>query len=731
MMQRGSIAPAALLAITAAFAMETGAQQPAAETVLSDVEVVGERERQKSAADPVQGYKAERSVTPMKTDTPILNIPQSISVVTEDIIEDRQVTEVPRALETVPGLTKQGTVLGGGFFNINSRGFQIGNESGIRLDGNQFYVLEQPALETIERIEVIRGPSTVYGRLGDPGGLINFVSKLPVQERITDVDLRLGPYGNANVALDLGGKLVESGALNYRFVAANQDAETFRQFSEDDLDVVAGALKWNFSRRGDLTFRFEHRDRERNQDHGLIALPNQNMNPEFFTIPDIPRDRVLNQPWAQYDSDVNTYSYQLNFKLTDNWKFRNYYNYQDFTRFRVDGNPTATRANGDYRITFTERVNTIDLHTITADLIGNVELFGTKHTLLFGADGTNYDFFSKDPLNSAFTCNSNVFAPVICDQPMGRPFIPLRQTIENNYYGVYAQDQVSLTKWLDIVAGVRYDRFQTRSISSNDATSNVKDEPYEKNNAVTPRVSAIVHPRENVSVYATYSESFNPNGTVNEPDFINDGQPLDPETGNQVEAGVKTELLGGRLFASAAVFRLSRQNVAFTDAVNRVVSLIGESESRGVELEVIGEALPGWEISAGYAYLADAEVQRDENSNLVGNRLPKAPKHSGFIWSVYELRGGFFRGLGIGGGVFLRDEIFIDPQNRGRASGYARVDAALSYRFFPKVPLLDAVTLRLNVNNVFDRDYIVSANSLTEIERSAPREAVFSAQLSF
>lgn len=699
---------------------------------LAQVNVFGRRQAQSKSSDEVKGYKADRSSTVMKTDTSLLKTPQSVSVVTRDIIEERQVTDIGQALETAPGITKSGVVLGGAFFNINSRGFQIDNEGGILLDGNVRHQLDQPLLDTIERIEFIKGPASVYGRLGNPGGMINIISKLPNGEEIRKFSFRQGPFGSANQTIDLGGKFSKDSDFSYRFIAGTQNGRTFRQNSYNDYDIFAGAVKWDFAENSDLTVRLEHRESSINQDQGLVALPNVNVNPTSYTIPDIPRSRLLNQPYASYDTKSTNYSHTLNWQINDQWKLAHHLGFQDFQRDRVDGNPINVRANGDYQITYSHRRNDATILNGALDLVGEVNFLSTRHKLLFGRDFTRYDFKSKDPITTtAFTCNSNVFNPVFCPEPTVTRFSSLRPTIERKVDGYYFQDQIGVFDWLDIVVGARRDFFNQRSISSNNFTANLSDQTFETTSKTTPRYALVVKPQDNVSVYGSYTESFSPNAIVNRPGYVNNGQALAPEEGAQYEAGVKYESIDGKFLLTAATYQLKRQNVPFDDAINRIVLLNGEVESRGLEVELVGELAPGWNVSAGYSNIFRAKVLETATANVLGKRLTGAPKHSASLWTTYQIQEGLFKNFSLGGGVFFRDSVFIDGPNIAEIPSYTRVDASIAYKLDMPSRLVKQINLRLNVNNVFDREYFASALNLTAIEPGAPRTVSLSGEFAF
>ena len=263
--------------------------------------------------------------------------------------------------------------------------------------------------------------------------------------------------------------------------------------------------------------------------------------------------------------------------------------------------------------------------------------------------------------------------------------------------GIYLQDQITLLDNLKLLVGLRYDTADQESLNAN-FRNPVGTETSRFDDAFSPRVGLVYQPIEEVSLYASYSQSFAPN-------FGNtaDGEPLEPERGEQFELGTRAELLEGRLVANLALFNITKENVATTDPDEPLFSIaVGEQRSRGVELDVIGEILPGWDIAANYAY-TDTEITED-NDGLEGNQLFGVPEHNANLWTTYDIQTGPLSGLGLGIGINFVGERFGDNANSFKLDSYFLTNAAISYQ-------RDNWQAGLNFRNLFDVNYIESAEN--------------------
>ncbi|MES1023256.1 TonB-dependent siderophore receptor [Gloeocapsa sp. BRSZ] len=405
---------------------------------------------------------------------------------------------------------------------------------------------------------------------------------------------------------------------------------------------------------------------------------------------DLPRDRFLDEPFTEQTLDAFSLGYTLDHRFNQNWSVRHVSQFvrqtdtRLFTAFDALDETTGELArerrfiDGDY-----QRFQT------NTDLIGEFTTGSIQHRLLFGIE--YYSGF-EDPLYQSVPYPSiNIFNPVYTRQR----FAWEPDFFRDDHYsgvGIYLQDQIDLLPNLKLLAGLRFD--SAYQFASEQDAGQPRNDFEQTDSAWTPRVGIVYQPIEPLSLYASYTRSFNPTF----PSFRNaDGTPFKPETGRQFEVGLKADL-SDQLSLTLAAFDLRKQNVVTADPNDSLFSIqVGEQTSRGIELSLDGEILPSWNITASYAYL-DAFVSED-NTLPVGNRLANIPYNQLSLWTTYSIEDGDFEGLGFGLGLFYVGDI----DDTFRLPRYFRTDAALFYR-------RDNWQMQLNVQNLFDVEYFTSAN---------------------
>ncbi|MBE7385520.1 MAG: TonB-dependent siderophore receptor [Leptolyngbya sp. SIO1E4] len=638
-------------------------------------------------------YFEPNTATATRTDTPLRDIPQSIQVVPREVLEDQQVITLGDALRNVSGVVRREQIFTGELFVV--RGFTGATtlRDGFRLnDGGREGFLE---LSNLETIEVLKGPASILTGSVQPGGVINLVSKQPLSEPFYDLELRAGNRGLISPRIDLSGPLTADGRLRYRLNALVRREESFRGYDTDiERRFVAPTVSWQIGDRTDLTVYLEYLDAERPGDLGLIALGDE--------VADVPNDLVVGELDDIAREETLRVAYQFEHRFSDRWTLRN-----GFSFFRSDASAVNTSAisvldetTGDVSLisTFDSGIQrTFDLQT---NVVGEFNTGPIEHKVLLGVDlfrnvldGSEIraDFFSPIILNVFDPVYGTVPRPDREDTP-----ISLLQDIREDGLGVYLQDQVTLLDNLKLLLGFRYDTIEQEVTNDPTSFNPTSSESTINEDAFTPRVGVVYQPIEAVSLYGSYSTSFSPNTATTV-----DGELLDPERGEQFEIGARAELLEGRLVANLAFFDITKENVATTDPDNLGSSVAtGEQRSRGIELDVAGEILPGWNIIANYAY-TDADITSDNRGNE-GNRLRGVPEHNFNLWTTYTLQQGSLEGLGFGLGFNYVSERFGDTANTFTADGYFLTNAAVSYR-------RDNWRAALNIRNLFDVDYIESA----------------------
>ena len=587
--------------------------------------------------------------TATRTDTPLQDIPQSVQVIPQQVIEDRQAISLEEIATNSSGVIFSGNNFGRGA-DIAIRGF---NRSAILRDGFRVYNRAAqgiPEIANLERLEIVKGPSSAAFGESEPGGLINLVSKQPLSEPFYNLQLQLGNDSFVRFPADLSGPLTEAANLNYRLNTLYQSEESFRDFDNGfERFFVAPTLAWQISDNSDLSFNLEYTHETRPVDSGTAAIDGKPA--------DIPRERVLNNPSDKAEREFINTGYTFEHRFNEDWKIRNAFRYisnsydsDDDTLavpFLIDENT------GIVTRTFVQEERAEDSFTLYTNVEGNFDTGKIEHNLLFGIDlnhtqtdlSTRFDPF---PLNSS---NPNLTSIDIFDPDYDAFVSPDAEAIDffnnddvtNDRLGIYLQDKIDLLDNLILLAGLRYDTFDRTT------TNNLNDTEVSQNSdAFTPRVGIVYQPIEAISLYSNYSQSFNPN-----PFLYNrsaDGSLLEPESGEGFEVGVKAEVVPNRLAATVAYFDITRENVATEDRFNPFAAVVVDrQQSQGIELDVTGEIQPGWNIIASYAYV-DSEITEDDNRDLIGNRFPNIPENSASLWTTYEIQQGNLKGLGLGVG---------------------------------------------------------------------------------
>lgn len=421
---------------------------------------------------------------------------------------------------------------------------------------------------------------------------------------------------------------------------------------------------------------------------------------------EVSRNRNFGEPSDVIEQKTTRLGYQLEHKISDNWLLRNAFRftYRDYTDLltlpgRLDAdNRTFNRVDREYEL---ENTN----YALTANVVGKFSTGSIQHQLLFGVDFNSLENLS--PIYAEREANPiDIFDPVYGQAkiPGAAVLFESSDRALTNSWGIYLQDQVTLSEGLKLLLGVRFDTFNRKYVEFITNT-----ESSGSDSAFSPRFGIVYQPIPAISLYASYTSSFTPPGGTF---FFGVDPTLKPERGNQYEVGVKADL-NDRLSATLALFDLTRTNVSTEDPNRQGFQIqVGEQNSQGIELNLAGEILPGWNIYAGYAYI-DARTTEDTNLELVGKRLPNTADHSFNLWTSYEIQQGELQGLGAGFGLFFVGARAGDLTNTYDVPSYVRTDAAIFYK-------RDRFRVALNFKNLFDINYFESALNSNRVYYGQP-----------
>lgn len=666
---------------------------PEAEEPDEEVVVTGEGQ---------DSYRAPNASTATRTDTPLRDIPQSIQVIPQQVLEDRRPTNLVDALRSVPGISQARQASTSIYEDPIIRGFEATEfdvlRNGIPLPYGTISSFD-PA--TVERIEVLRGPASVLFGQGSLGGLINIITKQPLDEPYYSIEASAGSFDFYRGAIDLSGPLTGDRSLLYRLNFLARDTESFVDNFDRRQFTVAPVVAWQAGDRTNVKFSLEYINIEGS--YGQMGLPARGTilsNPNG----EIPLSRNLSEPFDRDDVESLRIGYDLEHRFSDRLQLRSIFEIAWLEQDRLIVFPFSLGAdNRTLERGFTR--SPIEARNMTLDnyIVNNFSTGSIEHRLLVGFNYTRTDQESNEGPNSRLNLAPiDIFDPVY-NQPLGDPWgDPFEGESNSNAYGFYLQDQIALTNTLKVVLGGRFD------IANQKIVNSFPTDSFSQQEVFSPRVGIVYQPIPAISLYATYGRSFRPETNV-----FNGETLVRPERGTLYEVGVKADFTD-RISATLAFYDQTRSNILTTDPNDPVRTIqVGEQNSQGIEFNIVGEILPGWNIIAGYAY-TDARITED-NDFEVGNRINGVPENSFNIWTTYRFLEGSLRGLGFGVGLFYQGDRPGNLANTFELPSYLRTDAVIFYE-------RDRFRAAVNFRNIFDIEYYESAFNINRVFPGAPFE---------
>jgi iron complex outermembrane receptor protein len=639
-----------------------------------------------------------------KIDAPVLETPQSISIISGERIEATMSQTVMDVLQYTAGV-RANMYLDIRRDDFAIRGFQESGRSGVFRDG-----LRLPALTLygfwemdpygLDRVEVMRGPASVLYGQSSPGGVVNLVTKRPTEKATNEVGLVLGSHDRVQGTLDFSGPMNDSGSLLYRFTALGRDAETQVDHTQDRRIYAAPALTWKPSERASLTVLSNFQKSWNTASPQFLpfegtVLPNPNG--------DIPFDRYAGEPgFDRFDKTQSSVGYLLEYQLGDSTAFLQNGRYGrlelDYDVVFSDGlHPDDMATTDRFSLTDAESMNafSIDNQIQTRWASGSFD-----HQILLGADYQHATGSVARGFGPVGTFN--FYAPAY-GTPIARPAFSQITDRESRQVGVYLQDHLKIGERFVVHAALRHDRAKSEIVNvlTGLDLTDLDDE------ATTYQIGLAYVLPSGIAPYASYSTSFSPISGID----VN-GEPFVPEKGKQVEAGFKLDLRALRTFATLAVFDLRKKNVptaATRDDPFGPEIQTGEVRSKGVELEFNASPLPGLNLLGSYTK-NDNEVTE---SNLVGmpGEVGSIPDYHAStlaaLWANYTWQGGGLPGLDVGLGVRYVGSVEVDYPVRGPAftvPSYELIDAAVSYEW-------RGYRLALNLSNLANEEYVGACDS--------------------
>ncbi|MEM9494909.1 MAG: TonB-dependent siderophore receptor [Pseudomonadota bacterium] len=664
-------------------------------------------------------YRALNASSATGVDTSILDTPRSIQVITEQIILDQQSQDLRDVLRNVSGIQTR-NISGGTTDAFILRGFEVQNvlQDGFQIDRNS----QRVQTANIERIEVVKGPNAILFGQSQPGGVINVITKKPLDEIRNTATGTFDEFGRKEGLLDFTGPLNASNTLLYRFVASVERTQTFRETdtaAQIERDILAPSLTWRPGVDTAITASLEYIASELPVDEGFVALEDENGN---LFIPDIDRSVRFGEATDVNETDQITARFSFDHNFNETWFVKADVNYQDSEVVNFSHAPQGALPNGTLFRGQQQFEPEIERFFAAVKTGGKFDALGVENSLVVGADYNERDFFSIGSFGTALD-TIDIFNPVY-----GQSTINVVQATEadttDQQIGVYGQHVVTVDDWLILSAGLRVDFFERDGEFS--FRGNPTSRALESQSELSPNAGVVLKPTEELSLFASYSQSFDPNGpSVNQ--LTGEAVTVDPSEGEQFEVGVKGSFFDDKAFFNLAYFDITRTNIPFgTDPITGVTLLNGEEQSQGVEFDGNIQFLEGLNVIVNYAY-TDAEVTEGARA---GNRARNVPRHTANLWATYEFTDGPLRGLGLGGGMNYVGERFVDANNTFMLDGHTLFDATAFY-YLPLGFDRSKVRLQVSVRNISDKRYFIPNSNIRTLSVGAPRTVSFGVGFEF
>lgn len=643
-----------------------------------------------------------------------MDLPQSITVVNQGIMKDQQVQRLSDVIRNVNGVYLAGT-RAGTQETFYARGYNF-SSSNMFKNGSRINTGIFPEMSSLEKVEVLKGSAAIlYGNVA-PGGIINMVTKQPKFHFGGEVSMRSGSYGLVKPSVDVYGPLSKN--IAYRINGTYEKADSYRKGVASERFYINPSVLFKLSSRTSLLVQGDYLSHNFTPDFGIGSIADT-------IIPDVPRSRFMGTGWQYNNTDQATASATLKHALTKNWNVITNLSYQNYKRDYYGVERIQAKTNGDWARPLGKINSQEDYMIANVDVTGKLTTGKIQHTILAGVDADRYytTAFTYDIAGKTYD-TFNILNP---SKFVQRTDIPAATALTKtqtpvNRVGAYVQDLVSISSKIKFLAGIRWSMQQSEAVTTKYLVKDsVGKGKSAKVDAFSPRLGLVYRPVKNLSVFASYSNSF----TVNSGTDVN-GAALPPSIIDQYEAGVKNELFNGRVSANLTVYKIINNNLAQTapflaDGVTpnnntALKELAGQTTSNGVELDISAQPVTGLNIMAGYSYndMRYTKTKKAKGNYIEGDRLVNTPSNTANASAFYTLQKGTLQGLKLGvSAIYIGKRIAGWNNTQGQAQnynrmihvdGYTSLDCSAGYSF-------RKISLLAKVSNIFNEfNYYVHEN---------------------
>mgnify|MGYP000449833960 FL=1 len=671
-----------------------------------------------------------------------LDMPQAIQVIGNEIIYQQQSVRLSDVIKNANGVYV-GSARGGAQESFWSRGYDMSSNNMFK-NGFRFNSGSIPEVASLEKVEILKGSAALlYGNVA-PGGILNMVTKMPTFKKGGEFTMQTGSYNFYKPSIDIYGPL--NHAIAYRFSGSYENSESFRDFVTKERYYVNPSFLFKINNKTDITLQGDYLSDDWTPDFGTGSIGKE--------IADVSRNAYLGAKWSNGNTKQATASILVNHQFNSNWKLNFNSSFQNYKRASIGTERIQPTANGNWNRPLGRNKAVEQIFANQISLQGNFKTWKIKHQLFTGIDTENsyadaytFRFYNSTTGATITTYDTvNIFDPTSYaasnEGPIPASEVTRIVNTETNRYGVYAQDLISFSEKIKVLAGIRYSYQEAKPITNNIATNTVTEEKIRNDRAFSPKVGLIYQPTKNTSIFASYANSFTPNTGVT---IYNEA--IKPSIIDQFEVGVKKEFWNGILTTNVTLYQIVNSNLAQTaefDAngnVNtntNVKSLSGETTSKGVEVDITYKPIEALNIIAGYSYndMRYTETTGATGSFIEGDRLVRTPANTANLSFFYTVQSGVLKDISFGAiGNYIGNRKGgwnnqVDPtQPNGildreiPLDGYTTIDVSLGYNWkqFSLLCKLSNITNELN--------YTVHENY--SVNPIAPRQIMTSLRYKF
>jgi iron complex outermembrane receptor protein len=620
----------------------------------------------------ITGNKPKKPVEAARSGIKVMDLPQSVQIIDGAVIEQQQSIRLSEVVKNLNGVYV-GSARGGAQESFFSRGYDMSANNMFK-NGFRYNAGSIPEVSSLEKVEFLKGGSALlYGNVA-PGGIMNLVTKTPKFTQGGELAMQIGSYSFYKPSLDIYGPLNKS--IAYRFTASYENSESFRDYVKNERIYINPSFLFHLSDQTQITLQGDYLSADWTPDFGTGIIGK--------TILDLPRNEFFGALWSTANTKSSSASVLLNHNFNENWKLNFNSSFQSYRRTQTSTAQLSTiDANGNWKRGLTKSDGAEQIFGDQLSLQGTFNTGSVKHQIFTGVDYENsiapsytFGFYATPTGTTAITTEAtaiNLYNYDYSTQSMNIPF-PTRATqlatTDTQRFGAYAQDLISITDYIKVLAGLRWSWQESQVTTSKETISKVNGKDVltttlddavavegakTLNRAFSPKAGLVIQPTKDLSLFASYSNSFTPNtGTTV------DLKPLDPSIIDQYEVGVKKDFWKGLLSTNVTVYQISNNNLAQTapflaDGVTQNASttlkeLVGATKGKGVEIDITARPVEGLNIMAGYSY-NETKVSKSSGTNgslVVGDVLARTPRNTANLSFFYKLPVGSLKGLTFG-----------------------------------------------------------------------------------